>query len=109
MLRRSCIIAIAWTFISCATEPTIVGRYSSHVSAADVQQLKLLVRSDRELDHRLVQIDAIGPESVRVKVGGPNRGREGSDYTILGAIKRGGKWMFDPKATVEGQRTVIVH
>ena len=109
MLRRLCVIAFSWTLCSCATEPIVVGRYSTHVSAADVEQLKLLVRSDPQLDHRLVQVDAIGPESVRVKVGGPNRGKEGSDYTILGAIKRGGKWMFDPKATVEGERTVIVH
>jgi hypothetical protein len=87
----------------------VVGRYSSDVSAADVQQLKLLVRSDREVDHRLTEVDAIAPERVRVKVGGPNRGEEGSSYTILVAIKRGSKWMFDPKAAVESEGTVIVH
>jgi len=109
MLRGLCVVAIAWTLFSCATEPTVVGRYSSHLSAADVQQLKLLVRSDRELDHRLTEVDAIAPERVRVKVGGPNRREEGSGYTILVAIKRGGKWMFDPKAAVESEGTVIVH
>jgi hypothetical protein len=109
MLRGLCVTAIAWTLLSCATEPTVVGRYSSHVSAADVQQLKLLVRNDRQLDHRLAQVDAIAPERVRVKVGGPNRGEEGSRYTILVAIKGGGKWIFDPKAAVEAEGTVIVH
>jgi hypothetical protein len=109
MLRPSCVIAIAWTFVSCATEPTIVGHYSSHVSAADVQQLKLLVRSDRELDHRLAEVDAIAPERVRLKVGGPNRGEEGSNYTTLVAMKRCGKWVFDPKAGVETEGTVIAH
>jgi hypothetical protein len=42
MLRGLCVTAIAWTLSNCAAEPTVVGRYSSHVSAADVQQLKLL-------------------------------------------------------------------
>jgi hypothetical protein len=107
MLRGLCVTAIAWTLSNCAAEPTVVGRYSSHVSAADVQQL--LVRNDRQLDHRLAQVDAIAPERVRVKVGGPNRGEESSRYTILVALKRGGKWMFDPKAAVEAEGTVIVH
>jgi hypothetical protein len=109
MLRGLCVTAIAWTLSNCAAEPTVVGRYSSHVSAADVQQLKLLVRNDRQLDHRLAQVGAIAPERVRVKVGGPNRGEESSRYTILVAIKRGGKWMFDPKAAVEAEGTVTVH
>jgi hypothetical protein len=107
MLRGLCVTAIAWTLSNCAAEPTVVGRYSSHVSAADVQQL--LVRNDRQLDHRLAQVDAIAPERVRVKVGGPNRGEESSRYTILVALKRGGKWMFDPKAAVEAEGTVTVH
>ena len=109
MLRGLCVTAITWTLSSCAAEPTVVGQYSSHVSAADVQQLKLLVRNDRQLDHRLAQVDAIAPERVRVKVGAPNRGKEGSRYTIFVAIKRGGKWMFDAKAAVEAEGTVIVH
>ena len=109
MLRGLCIVAIAWTLFSCATEPTVVGRYSSHISAADVQQLKFLVRSNRELDHRLAEVDAIAPERVRVKVGGPNRGEEGSNYTYTVAMKRSGKWMFDPKASVETEGTVIGH
>jgi hypothetical protein len=109
MLRELCVIAIVWTFFGCATEPTVVGRYSNRISAADVQQLKLLVRKDPELDHRLAQLDAIAPERVRVKVGGPNRGREGSRYTTVVAMKRGGKWMFDPKAGVEGEAVVVVH
>jgi hypothetical protein len=109
MLRVRYVTAVAWILFGCATEPTVVGRYSSQISGSDVQELKLLVRSDRELDHRLVQLDAIGPERVRVKVGGPNRGEEGSDYTILVAMKRGGKWVFDPKAGVEAEGVVITH
>ena len=109
MLRGLCVTAIAWTLSSCAAEPIVVGPYSSRVSAADVQELKLLVGNDGQLDHRLAQVDAIAPERVRVKVDGPNRGEEGSRYTILVAIKRGGKWMFDPNAAVEAEGTAIVH
>jgi hypothetical protein len=109
MSRELCVIVLASMLFSCATKPTVVGPYSSHVSAADLQQLKLLVRSDPNLDHRLVQVDAISPQRVRVKVGGPNRGEKGSNYTTLGAIKRGGKWKFDPKAGVESEGTVFDH
>jgi hypothetical protein len=109
MLRALLFIAVPWMLTACATEPVTIRRYSSDISAADVQQLKLLVRSDPNRDHRLAQLEAIGSDRVRVKVGGPNRGREGSRYTILVAMKRGGRWMFDPKAPVEGEAVVITH
>ena len=108
MLRGLCVTAIAGRSLIALR---------SRQSSDGVQATSLLstfsslsfCTNDRQLDHRLAQVDAIAPERVRVKVGGPNRGEEGSRYTILVAIKRGGKWIFDPKAAVEAEGTVIVH
>ena len=98
-MKLSLCAILVWAVAGCATQTVIVGRYSANISDADVQQLKVLVRSEREIDHRLAQIDAIAPNRIRIKTGGPNRGGEGSRYVISQAVKRNGRWMFDPHGT----------
>ena len=54
-------------------------------------------------EHKVVQVEAIHADKVRVKVGGPDA--TGSHYNKYVVIKRAGRWIRDPFSELEDDRT----
>ena len=106
---RAQLLMVSFLLSGCVTPTQIVGPYAARLSDIDIQQIKLLISKDPEIDHRVAQIEAVRPNKAWVKVGGPNPSREGSRYTKFRVSKRDGQWITDPNSPVEVEGVVITH
>jgi hypothetical protein len=106
---RARVLAVSLLLSACAASPQLVGPYPTRFSDADIQQIKLLISKNPDIDHRLARIEAVRSDKAWVKVGGPNRSGEGSRYTRFIVVKRAGKWIVDPHSPVEAEGIVIAH
>jgi hypothetical protein len=87
-------------FSGCATPLQIVGPYASRLSAADIQEIKVLVAKQPDTDRRLVELEATRPDKVWVKVGGFDTSG-GSRYNRFIVIRRAGRWIVHPYSPAE--------
>ena len=101
---RLCALLSVIAFSGCATPLQIVGPYASRLSAADIQEIKVLVAKQPDTDRRLVELEATRPDKVWVKVGGFDTSG-GSRYNRFIVIKRAGRWIVDPYSPAEIELT----
>src|ERR1700680_1730271 len=89
---------------ACIGPLQIGGPYASGLSESNIQQIKLAVSAYPDIDHGIRNIDAIGPNKVRVETGHIDS-FGGWIGTGLFLVKRSGKWFVDknalPEATLE--------
>ena len=105
MKFKICAISIPFTiFLAiCATRPEIIGPAAANITADDLRQIKQVASNEPNLEHKVVQVEAIHADKVRVKVGGPDA--TGSHYNKYVVIKRAGRWIRDPFSELEDDRT----
>ena len=100
-MRASLLISIL--LVGCAsTQPqsvAVVGRYTSHLSDADVQEIQRVVAAYQKRPLR--KIDAVGRNKVRVETGSD------TELSRFPLIKRSGKWLVDETGEFEAERTII--
>jgi hypothetical protein len=87
--------------------PEISGPAADRITADDVRQIKKVASDEPNLEHKVVQIEAIRADKARVKVGGADS--TGSHYNKYVVIKRTGRWMRDPFSELENERTFAGH
>ena len=100
-MRASLLISIL--LAGCAsTQPqpvAIIGRYASHLSGADIQEIRRVVAAYQKKPLR--KIDATGRNKVRVETGSDTK------LSRFPLIKRNGKWFVDETGEFESEGTII--
>ena len=100
-MRASMLISIL--LVACATtqpQPVaIAGPYSSHLSDADIQEIRRVVAAYQKKPLR--KIDATGRNKVRVDTGSD------TELSRVPLIKRNGTWLVDETAEFEAERRII--
>jgi hypothetical protein len=84
-------------FASSARSGEVSGRYSSHLSASDVAQIKGVISKETGVAHNLKKIDAVAPDKVAIQTGG-RTGMDSATYYDFIIYKRAGKWTIDEKS-----------
>ena len=99
MMRVPLALAIASLafFASSARSGEVSGRYSSHLSASDVAQIKDVISKETGIAHNLKKIEAVAPDKVAIQTGG-RTGMDSATYYDFIVQKRAGKWSIDEKS-----------
>jgi hypothetical protein len=101
---RLCVVFSALLVACTSSQPqpvAILGRYASHLSHRDIQEIRHVVSVYQKRPLR--KIDAIGRNKVRVETGSEK------DLSRFPLIKRGGKWLVDETGEFEAERTIITY
>ena len=77
----------------------IGGRYASHLTDSDIQNIQRVVAAYQKRPLR--KIDAVGRNKVRVETGSD------TELSRFPLIKRNGKWLVDETGEFEAERTII--
>jgi hypothetical protein len=96
-------LLISLLLVGCTTaQPrpvAITGRYATHLSDADIQEIRRVVSIYQK--EPLRKIDAVARNKVRVETGSD---RQLSSFPL---IKRNGKWLVDETGEFETERRII--
>ena len=84
-------------FASGARSGEVSGRYSSHLSASDVAQIKGVISKETGIAHNVKKIEAVAPDKVAIQTGG-RTGTDSATYYDFNIYKRAGKWTIDQKS-----------
>ena len=77
----------------------IVGRYTSHLRDADIQEIERVVAAHQK--EPLRKIDAVASDRVRVEVG------SNKALSRFPLVKRRGRWFVDETGEFETERWII--
>lgn len=79
----------------------IVGRYASHLTDVDIQNIRRVVAAYQK--EPLRKIDAVARNKVRADTG------SNTQLSRFSLIKRDGKWLVDETGEFESERTIITN
>ena len=101
---RPCLVFSALLVACTTSQPqpvAILGRYASHLSDRDIQEIRHVVSAYQKRPLR--KIDAIGRNKVRVETGSDQ------ELSWFPLIKHNGKWLVDETGEFESERTIITY
>jgi hypothetical protein len=102
---RISVAVVALPLVAYAGPLQASGPYANRLSAADIQQITVLVSKEPHVDHRLKKIEAIRLDKVHIQTGGKTA-VDTATYNDFNVYERAGKWVIDTSSIEIGIETI---